>query len=293
MSESINAAVQLSKKAVTSFVLGLLSLVTCVITGVPAIILGIWALVDISKSQGRLEGKGFAIAGIAVPGVTMVLGVPLMVALLLPAISAAREAARASVSANNMRQIGLAMLNYEDQRRRLPAAGVTGERANLSWRVHILPYLEHAALYKEFHLDEPWDSEHNKALIDRMPAVYATPGREPGAGKTMYLVPTGNGALFQGEPNGPLAAQVSDGRSNTIMLVEVDPEAAKIWTQPEDWEFDPLNPKRGLGGHRFGGSCLIQFADGAVLRIRLDDVDPAKLSAAFTRAGGEAIGPLD
>ena len=52
----------------------------------------------------------------------------------------------------------------------------------LSWRVHILPYLEQKSLYDEFHKDEPWDSEHNKALITRMPAVYYLPERQPDAG---------------------------------------------------------------------------------------------------------------
>ena len=41
----------------------------------------------------------------------------------------------------------------------------------------ILPYIEQDALYKEFHQDEPWDSEHNKKLIDKMPVTYAVPAR--------------------------------------------------------------------------------------------------------------------
>ena len=74
---------------------------------------------------------------------------------------------------NNLKQIGLAMHNYHDARGRLPAAYTVDKDGKplLSWRVLILPYTEEAALYKEFHLDEPWDSEHNKNLIARMPAV--------------------------------------------------------------------------------------------------------------------------
>ena len=46
----------------------------------------------------------------------------------------------------------------------------------LCWRVHILPYLGEEKLYKEFHLDEPWDSPHNKKLLSQMPKIYRAPG---------------------------------------------------------------------------------------------------------------------
>ena len=53
----------------------------------------------------------------------------------------------------------------------------------LSWRVALLPYLDQNDLYKEFRQDEPWDSPHNKALIDRMPAVFQTPDSPAPDGK--------------------------------------------------------------------------------------------------------------
>ncbi len=89
----------------------------------------------------------------------------ILVALLLPAIQAAREAARRNQAVNSMKQIMLSMHNYADSHKVLPPhANYSGDgKPLLSWRVHILPYLEENELYHQFHLDEPWDSPHNRA----------------------------------------------------------------------------------------------------------------------------------
>src|SRR5206468_5253686 len=68
---------------------------------------------------------------------------------------------------NNLKQIGLAMHSYHDVYKRLPSGAVQDKdgKALLSWRVHLLPFLEQEALFKEFKLDEPWDSDNNKKLL--------------------------------------------------------------------------------------------------------------------------------
>jgi hypothetical protein len=70
------------------------------------------------------------------------------------------------------------MHNYNDVNAHLPLAATTDKKgkALLSWRVALLPYLEEQELYKQFKLDEPWDSAHNKKLLSKMPAVFAPPG---------------------------------------------------------------------------------------------------------------------
>ena len=87
------------------------------------------------------------------------------------------DAARRAQSMNNLKQFALAMHNYHDTNGKFPAASSFDKDGKplLSWRVHVLPYLEQAELYKQFHLDEPWDSEHNKKLIEKMPNVLASP----------------------------------------------------------------------------------------------------------------------
>src|SRR5215208_5386317 len=74
----------------------------------------------------------------------------------------------------NLKQIALAFHNHHDANGRLPGniCDKNG-KALLSWRVQILPYLEEDKLYFEFKLDEAWDSDHNKKLIEKLPKTYA------------------------------------------------------------------------------------------------------------------------
>ncbi|MEX0641937.1 MAG: DUF1559 domain-containing protein, partial [Pirellulales bacterium] len=222
---------------------------------------------------------------------TQVAIIGILVALLLPAVQAAREAARRAQSSNNLKQMILALHNHHDARKRLPAQAICSPDGKplLSWRVAILPYLEEGGeLYKQFKLDEPWDSEHNRPLIAQMPAVYANPNVvEPG--KTNYLAVVGEPCLFDGSPNGIGFRAVTDGLSHTIALVEADADQAVEWTKPDDWEYDPSNPSAGLGNLRPGG-WNAAFSDGSV-RFIPNSVDPDTLKALFTRAGGEVIAP--
>ncbi|HMC89933.1 MAG TPA: DUF1559 domain-containing protein, partial [Gemmataceae bacterium] len=73
--------------------------------------------------------------------------------------------------ANNLKQLGLALHNYHDTYGRFPAVANFDKDGKplLSWRVHLLPFLDEGQLYREFHLNEPWDSAHNKKLVSRLP----------------------------------------------------------------------------------------------------------------------------
>jgi hypothetical protein len=279
---------QTSGMAITSFVLGICSFFCWIFTGLPALILGIFALNRINRSGGMLTGSGLAIAGIAMGAITSFLVLPIMVALLLPAVQAAREAARRNVSMNNMKQIQIAMLNYHEAKGTFPAAK-GGEGSQLSWRVHLLPYLDEAPLYERFHLDEPWDSEHNRALIAQMPAVFENPSADLPAGKTSYLAVTGPGTAF-GEGNiGPAVRDFRDGTSQTIVLVEADPDQAVEWTKPQDWQYDPTNPTNGLGSPQRSG-FLAATADGMVRYFDIG-TDAGLINAMMTRDGGEQVIP--
>lgn len=213
------------------------------------------------------------------------------IALLLPAVQQAREAARRTQAKNNLKQIGLAMHNFHDTNQQFPARVTLdkNKKAGLSWRVKILPYLEEQALYNEFHHDEPWDSEHNKTLIARMPAVYLAPGSNSpqSDGKTQYQVFKGAGTLFDGA-DGPKIASITDGTSNTIMAVETHADQAVIWTKPDDLEVNFDKPTTGLAGARTGGFHVL-LADGSVLFIS-DNINVQVLKALMTRAGGEVVG---
>ena len=147
---------------------------------------------------------------------------------------------------NNMKQIALGLLSYESSQNAFPPAfkADKGGKPLLSWRVLILPYLEGNGLYRQFKLDEPWDSENNKKLLDKMPSIYKSPGSNAGAGKTNYLGVRGDKAVFTGK-EGTKIRDITDGTSNTIMVVEAADEKAVPWTKPDDFEYDANDPLPG------------------------------------------------
>jgi prepilin-type processing-associated H-X9-DG protein len=191
-------------------------------------------------------------------------------------------------SQNNLKQILLATINYADSVGHLPAQAVFGPDGKplLSWRVMILPYIEQDALYKQFHLDEPWDSEHNKKLLAQMPKTYQMPGSPKGTTDTHYLCFVGPGAFFEGKKGLKYPTEFTDGTSNTIMCVE----AAKgvPWTKPEDLPFDPDKELPKLGG-QFPGGFNVGMCDGSV-RFLSNKISKETLKAAITRNGGEVLG---
>lgn len=216
---------------------------------------------------------------------------PVMVALLLPAISAARAAARRSQSINNTRQLNLALLNFEAAMGRFPSAAIPTKdgKPGLSWRVALLPFLEEQALYEQFHLDEPWDSDHNKTLIEAMPEVYLSPTSANPKGKTNYLAVRGENALIVERDNklGRRIREILDGTSKTIWLVEVNDEQAVEWTRPDDFTPDPQQPTNGLLGMHPSG-FIAGFVDGSTKFLPLS-ISAETLKAYFTINGGEAI----
>jgi hypothetical protein len=202
----------------------------------------------------------------------------------------AREAERQTRCKNNLKELGLAMHLFHDKSNSFPGSAIRDRTGKplLSWRVAMLPYLNQMDLYNQFHLDEPWDSENNKKLIPLMPALFTCPGGKAAPGETCYLAVDGPGAMFQSGA-GRKIAEVTDGTSNTILLVEADDSRAVTWTKPDDYTYDPANPLKGLVGHHPGGFIALT-CDGAAHFIA-ETIDPALLIALFTRSGNEMIPP--
>ena len=218
-------------------------------------------------------------------GSYQVIGV--MTGLLLPAVQAAREAARRMSSSNNLRQIMLAFLNYESAYRKLPARAIVDDDGKplLSWRVAILPYLEQQDLYDQFHLDEPWDSEHNIKLLERMPEIFRNPSNPPASGITTYLVPMGDGVGLG--LDGLKLQEITDGTSNTLAVLDVDFETGVPWTKPDDFDIESFDQGGAIGYLRLEGFNAA-FFDGSV-RFLSSSMDMDLLRALMTRAGGEQV----
>jgi hypothetical protein len=231
------------------------------------------------------------------------------------------DSAAKAEAQKRLRAIGLAMQNYELAMGGQPLGIVTQNgHLGLSWRVAILPYLDGddaASLYHRLNLKEPWDSEHNKKLIAKMPKVYESPGKKPPEGKT-YLrsfvgesafmrLPSGNVYVPEGKKRpGPFAnyvpgtpargrtlATISDGSSNTIAVAEAaDPVE---WTKPEELPYPgfpgaPKPPPVPKLGGPFAGGFHVLMGDGAA--HFLPETLPEKaLRAMITADGGEVLGP--
>lgn len=196
---------------------------------------------------------------------------------------------------NQFKQIALGMLNYESARSSYPPAAShdADGKPLLSWRVLILPFVEQGELYKKFHLDEPWDSEHNRKLIAEMPDIYLEPNRAArraigGEGFTTYVVPTGEAMVFAGA-EGTKLRDVTDGTSNTILALAVAPRNAVPWTKPDDWQVDLKDPLRDLISDD-RRPIVAAYCDGSVRTLPID-LAPEKLAAVLTRAGGETVAP--
>jgi prepilin-type N-terminal cleavage/methylation domain-containing protein/prepilin-type processing-associated H-X9-DG protein len=112
-------------------------------------------LLQIEQPDGRQRRRAFTLVELLV--VIAIVGV--LVALLLPAIQAARESGRRSECQNHLRQLGLAVTNYSNSLRMYPASGIVNTALQsydsksgkmFSWAVLILPYLEQSALHEQF-----------------------------------------------------------------------------------------------------------------------------------------------
>ncbi len=215
-------------------------------------------------------------------------------ALVVPAIQKVREAAARMSSANNLKQIGLAIHNYHDTHGHMPQDIVDKDgKPILSWRVAILPYIEQDNVYKQFKLDEPWDSANNKPLSQLIIKTFVSPNATLPAksewGMTHYRGIAGPGAAF--EPKAKITlVSYTDGTSNTVMVIETD--EAVPWAKPGDFPFDPKKPLPKIVPA--GGQKVFQalFADGSV-RAMKPDLAEKTLKALFTRAGGEVIEDID
>jgi prepilin-type processing-associated H-X9-DG protein len=279
------------------------------------------------SASGKSSGRTVALIVIlGVLGCVLVVG-GIFVALLLPAVQAVRESTRREQTANNLKQIGialrnyngsnktfpapsppglaawpsinlkriaLAMHNYHDIHKTFPAAVLTGEddRPMRSWRVAILPFIESREMFEEYDFNWPWDAPQNGPLKDRPVMLYQSSSEAPPSCETNYLMVVGKGTLG-GEPNESVSmAKIPDGTANTIMVIEVG-ESKIHWMEPRDMTVDEAvafltNQPASPFKHLHPNGANVAMADGSVHFIP-NTIDPEKLRALLTRDDGQAV----
>lgn len=217
------------------------------------------------------------------------------------------EATERRARINKLEQIGLALHNFHDAHYRLPVAYSYSDwnqtqqarNPNLSWRVHLLPYLGEAALYNQFRLDEPWNSPHNIQLLDKMPEIFRSRGLPANTTKTGFQVfrspdayafstPLKNVNTGQWASGGPtISRTATDGSSYILAVIETMPENTVDWTNPEgDIFWDIANPFGNLGIPADGFIGLM--LDGTV-RTFHPSLAPSRFKALVTWGGREII----
>ena len=215
-----------------------------------------------------------------------------LLSALAPNLEKSLRVARWRESQNNLKQLILAMHNYNDRVGHFitPAIYSKDGKPLLSWRVALLPYVEQGPLFQQFHLDEPWDSPHNKTLIAKMPALFHPPVSrlKIQEGRTNYVLPVGPGTAFAGPKPMKFPNDIPDGTSCTIGILEVNDNQAVIWTKPDDLPFNPKQPKKGLGGLYPKGFNIAMF-DGSTRFVPLT-ISNETLRNAINPADGQVLG---
>jgi hypothetical protein len=194
-----------------------------------------------------------------------------------------------ALSHKKLEQMALGMIDYHAGKiNKMPAHAIydaAGKKSLLSWRVAILPYIKQEKLFKKFHLDESWNSEHNISLLNEMPGIYEMPGVDSKPGLTHYQVFTmppfdpGENKRKRFMPVFSLSnARISlgqivakDGTDHTITITEATVPVE--WTKPQDLNLDHDDaPLPSLGIRAGTDEFLAVSVSGKVFQIRRDAI---------------------
>lgn len=190
----------------------------------------------------------------------------------LKTLSPASVAHPRALTVQNLARLMLAMHGYHDVHKQFPPATILGKDGKgtvpHSWRVELLPFLDQQALYDQYRFDEPWDGEHNKTLLEKMPDVFRSPWDKPGSTSTSYFGVIAQDMCFWQATRGRPMGDITDGTSSTIALVEAKRDVP--WTRPEDILGDETKPLPQFGGW-FAEGFHAGFADGSVKLVLADN----------------------
>ena len=188
---------------------------------------------------------------------------------------------------NNLKQIELALLNYESARKQFPPAYTTDASGKPlhSWRTLILPYMEGNNVYKKLKLNEPWNSPHNLAIFKNTPMeIYQCPADDQGdATRTNYVMIVGPKCVSDGPHSCGFKKLRPKGSSNTGHVIETTLPIK--WYEPKDLKAEEISfkindPNSPGIGSKHPGYVVYSLCDASVLLLR-EEVPPEKIRALF------------
>ncbi len=215
--------------------------------------------------------------------------IAILIALLVPAVLDAREAARRSMCNGHFCQISVALHNYLDIHDGFPPAYTIDDNGKPlhSWRTLILPLMEHAALYESLDLSKSWDDPTNSIDPSLDIRYYRCPSHmnELPPFHTTYLGFVGEDHLFH--PTRPrLLDEIADGLNKTGMNFEVSVGDAVHWMSPQDIDGGYLIGFTDDFNFPHDNSAILTFADGQRVYVG-SDMPIAERKSLVTIAGNE------
>jgi prepilin-type N-terminal cleavage/methylation domain-containing protein/prepilin-type processing-associated H-X9-DG protein len=231
------------------------------------------------------SGRGFTLGELLL----VVAIIAVLIALLLPATRSVGPAGRRAQCTNSLKQIAVALHNYEEAHKALPPAYTVDAQGRPlhSWRTLILPYLGgQEALYRTIDLSKPWNDPANAKALGTFLYVYRCPEARGPQNHTTYLaIVASNGCLIPGEPR--RLADITDAHKSTLMVIEAGAENAVPWMAPVDANESlvmSLGEKTKL--HHAGGTNAC-FVDGGVRFLNTSTAAPVR-RALISIAGNDS-----
>lgn len=209
-----------------------------------------------------------------------------LVALFLPLM----HRGRIGQCWTNLRTINVALGNYHDEYGSFPPAYTVDAngRPLHSWRTLLLPYLNQKELYQQIDLSKPWNDPANAAALETSLSVFRCPSARMPSNHTTYLCVSGRDFCFHASDPKSIS-DITDGTSNTLMVVEVPQDKTVPWMSPQDASESLILGISEDSGIPHTGRIHTALADGSV-RFISTNLDRASLRALLTISGNEVVG---